>query len=51
MIWISYASFLYTGDVLLKEQQIRMAVDENDVPRMEFLNEKGEITYSLPPEE
>ncbi|WP_096270257.1 hypothetical protein [Paucisalibacillus globulus] len=31
--------------------RIRMVVDENDVPRMEFLNEKGEVTYKLPPEE
>lgn len=31
--------------------RIRMVVDENDVPRMEFLNKKGEVTYKLPPEE
>lgn len=30
--------------------RIRMAVDKNDVPRMEFLNENGEVIYKLPPE-
>ncbi|GGA74452.1 hypothetical protein [Ornithinibacillus halotolerans] len=30
--------------------RIRMVVDNNDVPRMEFLNEKGEVMYKLPPE-
>lgn len=44
------------GDVSVKlmdskgNDRIRMVVDENDVPRMEFLNEKGEVTYTLPPE-
>ncbi|ADU32259.1 hypothetical protein [Evansella cellulosilytica] len=32
-------------------ERIRMVVDKNDVPRMEFLNEKGEVTYKLPPDE
>ncbi|WP_027963982.1 hypothetical protein [Halalkalibacillus halophilus] len=31
-------------------QRIRMVVGDDDVPRMEFLNEKGEVTYKLPPE-
>lgn len=31
--------------------RIRLVVDENDVPRMEFLNGKGEVTYKLSPEE
>lgn len=30
--------------------RIRMAIDENDVPRMEFLNGEGEVIYKLPPE-
>ncbi len=29
--------------------RIRMVIDANDVPSMEFLNEKGEVTYKLPP--
>lgn len=45
------------GDMFIKlmdsmgRQRIRMVVDKNDVPRMEFLNENGEVTYKLPPEE
>lgn len=27
-----------------------MIVDENDVPRIEILDENGEVSYSLPPE-
>lgn len=44
------------GDVSVKlmdskgRQRIRMVVDKNDVPRIEFLNENGEVTYKLPPE-
>ncbi len=30
--------------------RIRMVVDANDVPRIEFLNEKGDVIYHLPPE-
>lgn len=30
--------------------RIRMAIDMNDIPRMEFLNDKGEVIYKLPPE-
>jgi hypothetical protein len=30
--------------------RIRMLVDKDDVPRLEFLNEAGEVVYSLPPE-
>lgn len=45
------------GDVSVKlmdskgKDRIRMVIDENDVPRMEFLNDKGEVIYKLPPEE
>ncbi|MHB0886646.1 MAG: hypothetical protein ACYC41_12280 [Bacillota bacterium] len=31
--------------------RIRMRVDKDDVPRLEFLDEKGKVTYSLPPEQ
>lgn len=30
--------------------RIRMRVDQDDVPRLEFLNENGEVVYSLPPQ-
>lgn len=30
--------------------RIRMIIDENDIPRMEFLDGEGNITYKLPPE-
>ncbi|MEH7351342.1 hypothetical protein [Gottfriedia acidiceleris] len=30
--------------------RIRMVVDENDVPRMEFLDGEGKVTYKIPPE-
>lgn len=45
------------GDVSMKlmdskgRSRIRMVVDSNDVPRIEFLSETGEVTYKLPPEE
>jgi len=45
------------GDMSVKlmdsmgRQRIRMVVDKNDVPRIEFLNENGDVTYKLPPEE
>lgn len=45
------------GDVSVKmmdskgKDRIRMVIDENDIPRMEFLNEKGEVTFKLPPDE
>lgn len=32
------------------KDRIRMAIDTNDVPRMEFLNENGDVIYKLPPE-
>jgi phosphatidylserine decarboxylase len=32
------------------KERIRMVVDENDEPRMKFINEKGEVIYKLPPE-
>lgn len=33
------------------QERIRLVVDADDVPRMEFLNEKGEVIYSLPPKQ
>lgn len=30
---------------------IRMVVDAQDCPKLEFLNENGEVVYSLPPEQ
>ena len=30
--------------------RIRMVVDEEDIPRMEFLDSLGNVTYKLPPE-
>lgn len=33
------------------QTRIRMKIDADDVPRLEFLNEKGEVVYSLPPED
>jgi len=45
------------GDVSVKlmdskgRQRLRMVIDKNDTPRIEFLNENGEVTYRLPPEE
>lgn len=33
------------------KERIRILIDENDNPKLEFLNSKGEVTYSLPPEE
>ena len=32
------------------KERIRMLIDKNDNPKLEFLNEKGEVIYSLPPE-
>jgi len=32
------------------QERIRMKVDEEDNPKIEFLDENGEVTYSLPPE-
>ncbi len=31
-------------------ERIRMVIDANDVPRLEFLNENGEVVYKLPPD-
>lgn len=31
-------------------QRIRMVIDEHDVPKLEFLNAQGEVTYKLQPE-
>lgn len=31
--------------------RIRMVVDENDIPRMEFLDGEGNVIYKLPPEQ
>ena len=42
------------GDVSMKlmdskgKDRIRMVIDENDEPRMEFLDAHGEVTYKLP---
>jgi len=30
--------------------RVRMVVDKSDVPRMEFLDSEGNVTYKLPPE-
>ncbi|XZF77501.1 hypothetical protein ACSBO6_08120 [Bacillus sp. AL-1R] len=30
--------------------RIRMVVDENDIPRMEFLDGEGNVTFKIPPE-
>lgn len=44
-----------SGEVSVKlsdskgRERIRMAIDKDDVPVLEFLDEKGEVTYSLPP--
>lgn len=32
-------------------ERIRMAIDKEDNPKIEFLNSEGEVIYSLPPEE
>jgi hypothetical protein len=32
------------------KQRIRMLVDENDIPRIEFLDGKGDVIYKIPPE-
>ncbi|MCG3418366.1 hypothetical protein [Oceanobacillus jordanicus] len=32
------------------KQRIRMVIDEHDVPKLEFLDAQGEVTYKLPPE-
>ncbi|QSX05678.1 hypothetical protein JYG23_13580 [Sedimentibacter sp. zth1] len=32
-------------------ERIRMIIDKDDIPKLEFLNEKGEVIYSLPPEQ
>lgn len=33
------------------KERIRMLIDKNDNPKLEFLNNKGEVIYSLPPEQ
>lgn len=30
-------------------ERIRMVIDANDIPRMEFLDQHGQVIYSLPP--
>ncbi|WP_350343171.1 hypothetical protein PRVXT_002455 [Proteinivorax tanatarense] len=32
-------------------ERIRMVIDENDVPKLEFLNGNGDVIYSLPPKQ
>lgn len=45
------------GDVIVQltdskgQPRIRMVVDQNDIPRMEFLDSEGKVLYKLPPEE
>ncbi|OCA90332.1 hypothetical protein A8F94_00030 [Bacillus sp. FJAT-27225] len=45
------------GDVIVQltdskgQPRIRMVVDQNDIPRMEFLDGEGKVLYKLPPEE
>jgi hypothetical protein len=45
-----------SGEVSVKladrkgRERIRMAINEKDVPVLEFLNEEGEVIYSLPPQ-
>ncbi|SDT48846.1 hypothetical protein SAMN05444162_4542 [Paenibacillaceae bacterium GAS479] len=31
------------------QERIRLVIDADDIPVLEFLNEKGEVVYSLPP--
>ena len=44
------------GEVAVKlmdskgNERIRMVVDENDIPRMEFLDGEGNVLYKLPPD-
>lgn len=44
------------GEVAVKlmdskgHERIRMVVDENDVPKLEFLDGEGNVVYKLPPE-
>lgn len=44
-----------SGEVSIKlsdskgRQRIRLVVDQNDTPKLEFLDEKGQVIYSLPP--
>ncbi|MCJ8010129.1 hypothetical protein MUG84_00040 [Paenibacillus sp. KQZ6P-2] len=33
------------------QERIRIVIDANDVPILEFLNETGEVVYSLPPKQ
>ncbi|RDI39929.1 hypothetical protein [Falsibacillus pallidus] len=33
------------------KDRIRMVVDENDIPRMEFLDGEGNVLYKLPPDD
>lgn len=43
------------GDVSVRlsdskgKERIRMVIDSSDIPRLEFLDEKGSVIYSLPP--
>jgi len=45
------------GDVSVRlsdskgKERIRMVVDSEDIPRLEFLDDKGKVVYSLPPEQ
>lgn len=33
------------------KERIRMVIDSEDIPRLEFLDDKGKVVYSLPPEQ
>ncbi|MFC5528877.1 hypothetical protein [Cohnella yongneupensis] len=43
------------GDIAVRlsdsngKERIRMVIDKEDIPRMEFLDEQGNVIYSLPP--
>ncbi|RED51103.1 hypothetical protein [Cohnella lupini] len=45
------------GDVSVRlsdskgKERIRMVIDTNDIPRLEFLDGQGNVIYSLPPEQ
>lgn len=43
------------GEIMVKlndrkgNPRIKMAIDDNDIPRLEFYDEKGHVIYTLPP--
>ena len=52
----AYMGKTENGDITVQlmdskgNQRIRMVVDENDIPKIEFLDSQGNVTYKLPPE-